>query len=106
MTPAELKHLEEEQKRGRAAAEIINAPIFMEAWGEAEKAIAEQRRKCGVKDTELAMKLIMAEQTLGIVHKYIETVMQSGTFADTQLDLETKRIAWLKRLQQGGFTRG
>ena len=105
MTPEELKKLESEQTRGRNAAEILNAPIFIEAWKEAEKAISAQRRKCGVKDTELAMKLIMAEQTLGIVKGYIEDVMKTGKFGEAQLKLEQERVNWLKRLSSGGFSR-
>lgn len=105
MKPDEMKKLESEQSRGRAAEEILNAPIFIEAWKEAEKALSAQRRKCGVKDTELATKLIMAEQTLGIVKSYIENIMQSGKFSDTQLKLEQERVNWLKRMTSGGFSR-
>ena len=105
MKPDEMKQLESEQTRGRNAEEVLNAPVFIEAWKEAEKAIAAQRRKCGVKDTELAMKLIMAEQTLGIVKDYIVNVMQSGKFAESQLNLEQERVNWLKRMTSGGFSR-
>lgn len=105
MKPNDMQTLETERLRGREADEILNAPIFREAWEEASKAITAQRRKCGVKDTELAMKLIMAEQTLGIVRDYIENLMKSGKFADVQLDLETQRVNWLNRLKTGGFSR-
>ena len=103
MTPDEMKKLESEQTRGRNAEEIINASIYKEAWDEASKAIASQRRKCGVKDTELAMKLIMAEQTLGIVHSYMENIMRTGKFSEVQLKLEQDRVNWFKR--SSGFSR-
>lgn len=105
MTPEQLKSLESEQTRGRNAAEILNAPIFIEAWQEAEKAISAQRRKCGVKDTELAIKLIMAEQTLAIVKGYIEDLIKTGKFGEAQLKLEQERVNWLNRLKTGGFSR-
>ncbi len=105
MNDDELRKLEAERTRGNDAAQILNAPIFIEAWKEAEKAISAQRRKCGVKDTELALKLIMAEQTLGIVKTYIEQVMQSGKFGEAQLKLEQERVNWLNRLKGGGFSR-
>lgn len=105
MTQEELNKLENERTRGNDAAQILNAPIFIEAWKEAEKAISAQRRKCGVKDTELAMKLIMAEQTLGIVKAYIEDLMKTGKFGEAQLKLEQERMNWLKRLSSGGFSR-
>lgn len=105
MTQDELNKLENERTRGNDAAQILNAPIFIEAWKEAERAISAQRRKCGVKDTELAMKLIMAEQTLGIVKGYIEDLMKTGKFGEAQLKLEQERMNWLKRLTSGGFSR-
>ena len=105
MNQEEQNKLENERTRGNEAAQILNAKIFIEAWGEAEKAISAQRRKCGVKDTELAMKLIMAEQTLGIVKGYIEDVMKTGKFGEAQLKLEEERVNWLKRLRDGGFSR-
>ena len=105
MTNEEQKKLENERTRGNEALQILNAKIFIEAWEEAEKAISSQRRKCGVKDTELAMKLIMAEQTLGIVKDYIVNVMQSGKFSETQLKLEQDRVNWAKRMMSGGFSR-
>lgn len=105
MNQEEQNKLENERTRGNDAAQILNAKIFIEAWDEAEKAISNQRRKCGVKDTELAMKLIMAEQTLGIVKGYIEDVMKTGKFGETQLKLEQDRVNWLKRLRDGGFSR-
>ena len=105
MNLEEMNKLQSEQTRGNDAAQILNAPIFIEAWKEAEKAISAQRRKCGVKDTELALKLIMAEQTLGIVKTYIEQVMNTGKFGEAQLKLEQERVNWLKRLSGGGFSR-
>ena len=105
MTQDEQNKLENERTRGNEADQILNAKVFIEAWAEAEKAISSQRRKCGVKDTELAMKLIMAEQTLGIVKDYITNVMQSGKFSETQLKLEQERVNWAKRMMSGGFSR-
>lgn len=105
MNQEDLNKLESERTRGNEAAQILNAPIFIEAWQEAEKAISAQRRKCGVKDTELAMKLIMAEQTLGIVKGYIENLMKTGKFGEAQLKLEQERVNWLKRMTSSGFSR-
>jgi len=105
MNNEEMKKLESEQSRGRQAEEILNAPIFIEAWKEAEKAIGAERRKCGVKDTDKAMKLIMAEQTLGIVKGYIEDLMKTGKFGEAQLKLEGDRVNWLKRMTSGCFSR-
>lgn len=105
MKPEEQTKLENERTKGNDALQVINSPIYLEAWEEARRAIEAQRRKCGFKDTELAMKLIMAEQTLGIVRDYIENLMKSGKFAEVQLNLETERVNWLKRLSSGGFQR-
>lgn len=105
MNQDQLNQLEQERTLGREAEQILNAKVYIQAWEEARKAIESQRRKCGFKDTELAMKLIMAEQTLGIVKGYIEDLMKTGKFAETQLKLEVDRVNWLKRMTSGGFTR-
>lgn len=105
MNQEEQNKLENERTRGNEADQILNAKVFIEAWAEAEKAIYAQRRKCGVKDTELAMKLIMAEQTLGIVKDYITNVMKTGKFGEAQLKLEQDRVSWLKRMSSSGFSR-
>lgn len=105
MNQDQLNKLENERTQGREAEQVLNAKVFIEAWAEAERAIAAQRRKCGIKDTELATKLIQAEQTLGIVKGYIEDLMKTGKFAETQLKLETDRVNWLKSKIAGGFSR-
>lgn len=105
MTKDQLDALANEQARGRMALEVLNSPVFIQAWEEAAKALSNQRRKCGVKDTELAVKLIMAEQTLGIVKSYIENLINGGKLAEQQLKLEGERATWLKRMTSGGFSR-
>lgn len=105
MNKEQLDALANEQTRGRMAQEVLNSPVFIQAWEEAAKALLNQRRKCPIKDTEQAMKLIMAEQTLGIVKGYIEQLINSGNLAEAQLKLEGERENWLKRMTSGGFSR-
>ncbi|MDE1828257.1 MAG: hypothetical protein KGH65_03805 [Candidatus Micrarchaeota archaeon] len=77
--------LDKEKIRGNDANFILNHDIFREAWKSAEDGLAKARVKVALKDTEMHTRLIMAEQVLDIVRKYIEGVVQTGQMADMQL---------------------
>lgn len=82
--------LEQEQRKGGDASFILNHDIFKEAWKAFEDSLRAQRIKVGIKDTDMHTKLIMAEQTLNVVKKYIEDVMNTGKLADVQLQTKSR----------------
>lgn len=96
---------ETEVIRGRQAQEVLNSPIFIEAWNKVGEALQAQRRKCPIKDTDQAIKLVLAEQMLMSVKSAIFEVMNTGKLAEEQIRLESERESWLMRLKRNGFSR-
>ena len=77
--------LEKDQRSGGDAAFILNHDIYKNAWTSFEGGLSAQRKAVGIKDTDMHTRLIMAEQVMHIVRKYIENVMNTGKMAELQL---------------------
>ena len=77
--------LEKDQRSGGDAAFILNHDIYKNAWTSFEEGLSAQRKAVGIKDTDMHTRLIMAEQVMHIVRKYIENVMNTGKMAELQL---------------------
>lgn len=86
---------EKEIRRAADARLILDHDIYKDAWTAAERALAAQRRKVALKDTEMHTRLIMAEQVLDSVRRYIEDVVNTGRLADIQLKRSGSGRRWL-----------
>jgi hypothetical protein len=87
---------EQEMRRGADAQFILNHDIYKHAWRAAEDALAQQRRKVALKDTDMHTRLIMAEQVLDSVRRYIEDAVNTGKMAEIQLKPRGIGSRWLK----------
>lgn len=87
-------NLERDAKRGADAQFIIGNELYKEAWSAAEEALAQQRRKVALKDTDMHTRLIMAEQVLVSVRRYIEDVVNTGKMAEIQLRQNNSARRW------------
>lgn len=85
MNQEQEKSLAAEKERGRRAAEILDHPLFQEAWKAVADALAAQRRRCPIKDTDMAVRLVLSEQMLVAVHSHIEQIMTTGKMAEIQI---------------------
>lgn len=86
---------EHETRRGADARFILDHELYKEAWSAAEEALAQQRRKAALKDTDIHTRLIMAEQVLVSVRRYIEDVVNTGKMAEIQLRQNNGARRWL-----------
>jgi len=84
------QQLEQERIDGERAKQILDNPVFRQAWKSAEDSIHAQMAEVGMRDTDMHTRLILAKQILGHVQKHIETVMDTGIMADMQLQEPNK----------------
>lgn len=88
--------MSDEIVRGNDAQFILNHKIYQEAWQSARDALARKRRECPIKDAEMAMRLIIAEQLLDSLEKYITDVVTTGKMAELQLKEIEQRRNWFR----------
>lgn len=77
---------DDDKTRGRDAEFILNHPVFKDAWMAAEMSLKAQRIRCAMKDAEMHTRLVMADQILESVKKYIENIVTTGKLAELQLE--------------------
>lgn len=78
--------LEQEQKRGKEASQVLNNKYLKEAFEAAEKSVLEQMDEVSLRDSEMHTRLIIARKTVNAVKRYIERVVETGEIAKLQLE--------------------
>jgi hypothetical protein len=86
---------EQEIRRSADARFILSHDLYKEAWNATADALTQQRRKVALKDTDMHTRLIMAEQVLDSVRRYIEDVVNTGKMAEIQLKRPGSAHRWL-----------
>lgn len=91
---------EEEVIRGGDAAQVLDAPIFVEAKKAIEEGIRRQMAAVPMSDQTMHTRLILALQMWDTLAKYLENVRQTGEIAQFQInqqDEQKKRFALFSR---------
>lgn len=90
---------EEEVIRGGDAAQVLDAPIFVEAKKAIEEGIRCQMAAVPMSDQTMHTRLILALQMWDALAKYLENVRQTGEIAQFQISQqdEKKRFALFSR---------
>ena len=78
-----------ERERGEFARQVLENPIWVEAWDKYESGLISAWRKAT--DTETRERAHLELKTIEKVKRAIETVMKTGEMAQMQLDDEAKR---------------
>jgi len=81
---------EDEAIRGREAQQFLDSSLFVQVKEHIEGQLAAQRRKAGIKDTDLHTRLIITEQVWGSFQNFFTRLAQSGKIADIEIE-ERKR---------------
>lgn len=82
--------LNDELTRGAWARQIIDNPIYQEAFDEVENGIIQKWKDCPIRDQQGAHELKLMLKLLGEVKQHIQTVFDTGKMAEIQTEQERK----------------
>ena len=80
--------------RADFARQILDNPLFREAFNALETDLARQRQAVKITDTELHTRLIVCEQVLSRFRDVLTRAIQDGDVAKLRMDLENKKNAF------------
>lgn len=80
---------DEELRRGDMARQIIENPIYSEAWQSVRDAIISAWESAPIRDKEGQNELKLMLKLLTDVRRNVETVMQTGKMARIQIERES-----------------
>ena len=84
--------LENRQIRATAGRQLLENPLFIEAWGAVEKHLHMATMSCEPDNAIKAQRIVISQQLLAAVKREVTRIIQDGMVADVQLrELETKR---------------
>ncbi|KVU10669.1 hypothetical protein WK62_05235 [Burkholderia ubonensis] len=87
---------EEEIIRGGQAAQVLDAPIFVEAKKRVLDGIHEQMKRVPMADQTMHTRLVMTLQLWHALESYLEQAKQTGELADFQIRQEEERRSRFK----------
>lgn len=80
--------------RADFARQILDNPLFREAFGALETDLARQRQAVKITDTELHTRLIVCEQVLSRFRDVLTRAIQDGDVARLRMELDNKKNAF------------
>lgn len=84
--------------RATAARQLLEAPLFVEAWAAVEKHLNMQALACDSDNAQKALRIVISQQLLAAVKREITRVVQDGQMAEIQLDELEKKRGIMQRL--------
>lgn len=87
---------DEEIIRGGQAAQVLDAPIFVEAKKAVLDGIHEQMKRVPMADQTMHTRLILTLQCWDTLEKYLAQIKQTGEIAKFQVKQEEERRARFK----------
>lgn len=75
-----------ESERGRKAQQIIDSPLWEEAWTTLESRLMDAWKSSRTGETERRELIYMQLRAAAEVRGHIETVLETGRLAEMQLD--------------------
>lgn len=92
MTPEDRKF------RATDAKQLLEHPMFVEAWEAVEKHLTMAALTCDPDNKDKAQRIVISQQLLAAVKREIQRVVNDGAVAEVQIaELEQKR-SMLKRV--------
>jgi len=86
--------------RADFARQILDNPLFKEAFAALDADLARQRQAVKITDTELHTKLIVCEQVLSRFRDVLTRAIQDGDVAQMRIELENKKNAFKRVFQR------
>ncbi len=78
--------------RAADAKQLLEHPMFVEAWDAVEKHLNMQALTCDSDNAQKALRIVISQQLLAGVKREIQRIVQDGIVAEVQLsELEQKR---------------
>ena len=78
--------------RAADAKQLLEHPMFVEAWDAVEKHLHMQAIACDSDNAQKALRIVISQQLLAGVTREIQRIVQDGIVAEVQLsELEQKR---------------
>ena len=87
---------DEEIVRGGQAAQVLDAPIFVEAKKAVLDGIHEQMKRVPMADQTMHTRLILTLQCWHVLESFLEQIKQTGEIAKFQVKQEEERRARFK----------
>lgn len=78
-------NLEEEVKQGKHAKEILDNPLYTQAFDGIREALIEQIESCALKDDQLRNQLMISLQLLKQIKTSFDQTIETGKLAEIQL---------------------
>lgn len=84
--------LEDRTIRAADAKQLLENPMFVEAWDAVEKHLHMQAITCDSDNAQKALRIVISQQLLAGVKREITRIVNDGVVAEVQLsELEQKR---------------
>lgn len=78
--------------RAADARQLLENPMFVEAWAAVEKHLNMQALTCDSDNAQKALRIVISQQLLAGVKREIQRIVNDGVVAEVQLsELEQKR---------------
>ncbi len=78
--------------RAADAKQLLEHPMFVEAWDAVEKHLNMQALTCDSDNAQKALRIVISQQLLAGVKREIQRIVTDGIVAEVQLsELEQKR---------------
>ena len=78
--------------RAADAKQLLEHPMFVEAWDAVEKHLNMQALTCDSDNAQKALRIVISQQLLAGVKREIQRIVNDGVVAEVQLsELEQKR---------------
>jgi hypothetical protein len=85
-----------EVSRARQAQEVMDNPLFQEAFNSLQEQLRREWESSPARDTEGRERIWLAVNLLGKVRQHLEQTMQTGSMARMQLEQQRSRWQTLK----------
>lgn len=84
--------LEDRTIRAADARQLLENPMFVEAWAAVEKHLNMQALTCDSDNAQKALRIVISQQLLAGVKREIQRIVTDGVVAEVQLsELEQRR---------------
>jgi hypothetical protein len=91
---------EDRRIRSTDARQLLENPLFVDAWAAVEKHLHMQAIACDSDNAAKALRIVISQQLLAAVKREIQRVVNDGVVAEVQLsEIEQKR-GLLRRVMQ------
>lgn len=80
--------------RGETARQLLDSPIYQEAYQGTRQAIFEAIAATDPKEKETHLHLLLSLKALDRVSRYMRTVIESGTVEKFKIEVEKRKLSF------------